>query len=97
MYREPSTLPHAEDTYPEVIDLHQGTRNRYTPAEEAYQYMHRNSPGRGEPSFELAEMLEKVWGKHWGVSNDVGKMRSVLVSRPGSERDVMMARIPLSC
>lgn len=50
--------------------------------EEGYQYLHRNSPGQGEPSFESAEILEKVWGKPWAVSNDVGKLRAVLVSHP---------------
>ncbi len=59
--------------------------------EEAYQYMHRNSPGQGEPSFESQEMLEKVWGRRWGLSNDVGKLRTVLVGRPGQEWDVMMS------
>jgi hypothetical protein len=60
-------------------------------AEEAYQYLHRNTPGRGEPSFESAEMLERVWGRRWGVSSDVGKLQSVLVSRPGWEWDIMMS------
>ena len=35
-------------------------------AEEAYQYMHRNTPGRGEPALESPTMLEKVWGRRWG-------------------------------
>jgi len=60
-------------------------------AEEAYQYLHRNNPGRGEPALESAEMLEKVWGRRWGLNNDVGRMRTVLVSRPGREWDVMMS------
>jgi N-dimethylarginine dimethylaminohydrolase len=60
-------------------------------AEEAYQFMHRNTPGRGTPALESPEMLEKVWGRRWGVKNDVGHLRTVLVSRPGQEWDVMMA------
>lgn len=60
-------------------------------AEEAYQYMHRNMPGRGKPALESAEMLERVWGRRWGVNSDVGRMRVVLVSRPGREWDVMMS------
>lgn len=45
-------------------------------AEEAYQYMHRNTPGRGEPALESPEMLEKVWGRRWGINNDVGRLRA---------------------
>lgn len=60
-------------------------------AEEAYQYMHRNTPGRGEPRLESSEMLEKVWGRRWGVNNDVGRLQTVLVSRPGHEWDAMMS------
>lgn len=60
-------------------------------AEEAYQYMHRNNPGTGTPALESAEMLEKVWGRRWGINNDVGRLRTVLVSRPGREWDVMMS------
>ena len=52
-------------------------------AEEAYQYMHRNNPGKGEPALESPEMLEKVWSRRWGAINDVGRLRTVLVSRPG--------------
>jgi N-dimethylarginine dimethylaminohydrolase len=60
-------------------------------AETAYQYMHRNTPGRAEPSMESPQMLEKVWGRRWGVNNDVGRLRLVLVSRPGVEWDIMMS------
>ncbi len=60
-------------------------------AEEAYQTMHRNNPGQPEPAFETPEMLEKVWGRRWGVDNDVGQLRLVLVNRPGREWEVMMS------
>ncbi len=50
--------------------------------EIAYQTMHRNNPGRPEPAFETPEMLEKVWGRRWGLNNDVGKLHMVLVNRP---------------
>ncbi|MCP4420724.1 MAG: amidinotransferase, partial [Chloroflexi bacterium] len=51
-------------------------------AEIAYQTMHRNNPGKPEPAFETPEMLEKVWGRRWGLNNDVGKLQMVLVNRP---------------
>ena len=60
-------------------------------AEEAYLNLHRRIPGEPEPPFEDASMMEKVWGRRWGLDNDVGKLRSVLVSRPGVEWEVMMS------
>ena len=36
-------------------------------------------------------MQEKIWGAKWGINNDVGKLRMVLVHRPGVEWDVMMS------
>jgi N-dimethylarginine dimethylaminohydrolase len=60
-------------------------------AEEAYMNLHRRNPGRSEPAFEHTEMLEKVWGRQWGLCNDVGTLRMVMVCRPGKEWDVMMS------
>ena len=59
-------------------------------AEEAYMNLHRKIPGEPEPPFEEPAMLEKVWGRRWGLDNDVGRLRSVLVCRPGDEWRVMM-------
>jgi N-dimethylarginine dimethylaminohydrolase len=59
-------------------------------AEEAYMNLHRQIPGEPDPAFEEPAMLEKVWGRRWGVNNDVGQLRAVLVSRPGHEWQVMM-------
>jgi len=36
-------------------------------------------------------MFEKVWGKRWGINNDVGSLRMALVCRPGSEWELMMS------
>jgi N-dimethylarginine dimethylaminohydrolase len=59
-------------------------------AEEAYMNLHRKIPGEPEPAFQEPNMLEKVWGRSWGLDNDVGSLRAVLVSRPGDEWQVMM-------
>lgn len=40
-----------------------------------------------EPAFETHDELESVWGRAWGVDNDVGKIRAVLMHRPGKELD----------
>lgn len=63
--------------------------NSITPI-EAYMNLHRRIPGEPEPAFEQPAMLEKVWGRRWGVDNDVGQLRMVLVSRPGDEWQAMM-------
>ena len=41
------------------------------------------------PAFEDAGELEAHWGRAWGVDNDIGRMRAVLVHRPGPEMDVI--------
>jgi len=53
--------------------------------------MHRTTPGIGEPALESPELMNKTWGRPWGVNSDVGRLRTVLVSRPGREWDVMMS------
>jgi N-dimethylarginine dimethylaminohydrolase len=47
-------------------------------------------PPRPLPAFEDPAMQERVWGRPWGVTNDVGRLRLVLVHRPGPEMDVML-------
>jgi N-dimethylarginine dimethylaminohydrolase len=39
----------------------------------------------GSPPFEDTAELEQSWGRAWGLNNDVGTIRSVLVHRPGPE------------
>lgn len=36
-------------------------------------------------------MLERTWERRWGVDNDVGVLRMILVSRPGKEWEHMMS------
>jgi N-dimethylarginine dimethylaminohydrolase len=42
-------------------------------------------PPMPEPAFEEADELERVWGARWGATSEVGKLRAVLMRRPGSE------------
>ena len=42
-----------------------------------------------EPPFEADSELEAHWGRAWGVDNDVGRIRAVLVHRPGDEMKVI--------
>ena len=60
-------------------------------AEERYMKIHLANPGKGEPPFEEPTLLEEVWGKRWGISNDVGQIRAILISRPGVEWEQMLS------
>lgn len=42
-----------------------------------------------EPAFEAPERQARIWGRTWGCDNDVGKLRAVLMHRPGGEFDVI--------
>ena len=44
---------------------------------------------RPEPAFETAAELKAVWGREWGCDTDVGKLKTVLMHRPGSEFDII--------
>jgi N-dimethylarginine dimethylaminohydrolase len=58
------------------------------------QYYHevlKRIPPRALPAFEDPAMQARVWGRRWGVYNDVGTLRVVLVHRPGDELSVMTA------
>ena len=41
------------------------------------------------PPFEDEGELTKHWGKVWGIDNDVGQIRSILVHRPGPEMNIV--------
>lgn len=49
-----------------------------------------------EPAFEDAGELLQTWGAVWGVDNDVGRIRSILMHAPGPEMSVVDAtkRLP---
>lgn len=42
-----------------------------------------------EPPFEDPGELEQTWGRVWGIDNDVGRIRSILMHRPGPEMAVV--------
>ena len=42
-----------------------------------------------EPAFEDPGELERTWGRAWGLDNDVGRIRSILMHRPGPEMAVV--------
>ncbi|MBW2153758.1 MAG: amidinotransferase [Deltaproteobacteria bacterium] len=59
---------------------------------ETPQYYHevlKAIPPRATPPFEDEDMQIRVWGRRWGVYNDVGPLKMVLVHRPGDEIKIM--------
>jgi N-dimethylarginine dimethylaminohydrolase len=53
--------------------------------EYSYNQLMKTFPSLPEPLFESAEMQELVWQRQWGCTNDVGRLRVVLMHRPGAE------------
>src|SRR5581483_11345439 len=59
---------------------------------DSAQYYHevlKRIPPRATPAFEDEAMQERVWGRRWGVYDDVGPLRMVLVHRPGDSIRIM--------
>lgn len=54
-------------------------------SEAYYHVVLERIPSRPEPPFEDAVMQERVWGRQWGVGDDVGKLRLIALHRPGDE------------
>ena len=44
---------------------------------------------KATPAFEVPEMQERVWGNRWGVFNDVGAIKKILMHRPGNELNII--------
>ncbi|MBN9073474.1 MAG: amidinotransferase [Rhizobiales bacterium] len=60
-----------------------------TEAEWRYNQLIKQFPSEAEPPFEDSEQLEKWWGRDWGCTNDVGRLRVVLMHRPGEEVNIV--------
>ena len=58
-------------------------------AEHVYQKTIQMFGSSPEPAFEDPSRLTKDWGQAWGVDNDVGRIRSILVHRPGPELNMV--------
>jgi N-dimethylarginine dimethylaminohydrolase len=53
--------------------------------DHSYNQLMKTFPSLPEPAFESGEMQELVWHGQWGCTNDVGRLRAVLMHRPGDE------------
>ena len=43
----------------------------------------------GDPPHESPAEMQASWGRAWGLSNDVGRIRSILMHRPGPEMGIV--------
>lgn len=56
-----------------------------TEEEWRYNQLIKAFPSAPEPPFEDENELTRWWGRNWGCSSDVGRLRVVLMHRPGEE------------
>jgi len=57
--------------------------------EYRYNMTIRSFPSHAEPAFETPAQQEEVWGRRWGCDSDVGRLRMVLMHRPGEEMAIL--------
>jgi N-dimethylarginine dimethylaminohydrolase len=56
-----------------------------------WSYYQTFCPSVPEPGFTDPEEMLRVWGRNWGADSDVGRLRMVLMRRPGDEMQVIRA------
>ncbi|WP_118132728.1 dimethylarginine dimethylaminohydrolase family protein [Oceanicella sp. SM1341] len=54
-----------------------------------YNQLIKLFPSEAEPAFEDEDQQRKWWGRKWGCTNDVGRLRTVLMHRPGPEVNIV--------
>jgi N-dimethylarginine dimethylaminohydrolase len=52
---------------------------------ELYHEVLKFFPAMADPPHEDPNCMERFWGRNWGANSAVGRLRSVLVHRPGDE------------
>ncbi|MEO1275505.1 MAG: hypothetical protein AAFV96_08975, partial [Pseudomonadota bacterium] len=57
--------------------------------EYRYNMTIRAFPSHADPAFESGAQQEEVWGRQWGCTNDVGRLRMLLMHRPGPDGHVV--------
>lgn len=60
-----------------------------TEGEYRYNMLIKTFASAPEPGFESEEQQQSVWGRQWGCNSDVGRLRLVLMHRPGDELKVV--------
>ncbi len=54
-----------------------------------YNQLIKTFKSEPEPGFESDSEQDFVWGQSWGCRNDVGRLRAVLMHRPGDELNIV--------
>lgn len=54
-------------------------------SQDAYHKVLKLFPPSPSPAFEEPNQLVKHWGKAWGVNSEIGKLRMILLHKPGVE------------
>jgi N-dimethylarginine dimethylaminohydrolase len=67
------------------IEMSAHPEDRIRNSEAYYHVVLERIPPRAEPPFEDRAMQERVWGRQWGVGDDVGALRLIALHRPGNE------------
>jgi N-dimethylarginine dimethylaminohydrolase len=57
--------------------------------EYRYNMTIKTFPSHAEPAFESGSQQTECWGRLWGCDNDVGRLRKVLMHRPGDELKII--------
>jgi len=60
-----------------------------TEGEYRYNMLIKAFPSEPEPPFDDPGQQQGVWGRNWGCPDDVGRLRTVLMHRPGDELHVV--------
>ncbi len=60
-----------------------------TEADYRYNMTIKLFGSEAEPAFESDAQQDFVWGRRWGCGNDVGRLRLVLMHRPGPELNIV--------
>lgn len=60
-----------------------------TEGEYRYNMLIKTFASKPEPGFESAVQQQEIWGRRWGCNNDVGRLRMVLMHRPGEELKIV--------
>jgi N-dimethylarginine dimethylaminohydrolase len=60
-----------------------------TENEWRYNQLIKLFPSEAEPAFEDPDQQMRWWGRPWGCTNDVGRLRVVLMHRPGAEVNIV--------
>ncbi len=75
------------------------TKNSFTPAmgefDHRYNMLIQRFPSEPSPAFESEAEQSFVWGRPWGCNSDVGRLRTVLMHRPGEEMAILDPTKPI--